>query len=94
MLVASPIAGWWADRHGSRAPAVLGMLLTAAGLAGMTTLQVESPFWQSATWLALVGVGSGVFNSPNTAAMMGAVPPAPAGDRLRHPHRCCRTPAP
>jgi EmrB/QacA subfamily drug resistance transporter len=75
MLVASPIAGWWADRHGSRAPAVLGMLLTAAGLAGMTTLQVESPFWQSAIWLALVGVGSGVFNSPNTAAMMGAVPP-------------------
>ncbi len=75
MLVASPIAGWWADRHGSRAPAVLGMLLTAAGLAGMTTLQVESPFWQSAIWLGIVGVGSGVFNSPNTAAMMGSVPP-------------------
>lgn len=75
MLVASPVAGWWADRHGSRAPAVLGMLLTAAGLAGMTTLQVESPFWQSAIWLAIVGVGSGVFNSPNTAAMMGSVPP-------------------
>ena len=75
MLVASPIAGWWADRHGSRAPAVLGMLLTAAGLAGMTTLQVDSPFWQSAIWLTIVGVGSGVFNSPNTAAMMGAVPP-------------------
>jgi hypothetical protein len=25
-------------------------------------------------WLLLVGVGSGMFNSPNTAAMMGAVP--------------------
>jgi MFS family permease len=25
-------------------------------------------------WLALVGIGSGMFNSPNTAAMMGAVP--------------------
>jgi hypothetical protein len=25
-------------------------------------------------WLALVGVGSGMFNSPNTAAMMGTVP--------------------
>jgi MFS family permease len=25
-------------------------------------------------WLALVGVGSGMFNSPNTAAMMGVVP--------------------
>jgi hypothetical protein len=41
----------------------------------MTTLQVDSPYWQSSLWLALVGIGSGMFNSPNTAAMMGAVPP-------------------
>ena len=75
MLVASPIAGAWADRHGSRAPAVLGMLLTAVGLAGMTTLQVDSPFWESAIWLTIAGIGSGVFNSPNTSAMMAAVPP-------------------
>ncbi len=75
MLVASPVAGWWADRHGSRGMAVAGMLVSAAGLAGMTTLQVDSPFWESALWLAIVGVGSGMFNSPNTAAMMAAVPP-------------------
>ncbi len=74
MLVASPLAGIYADRHGSRALAAIGMLVTAAGLAGMTTLQVHSPYWQSALWLALVGIGSGMFNSPNTAAMMGAVP--------------------
>jgi EmrB/QacA subfamily drug resistance transporter len=75
MLVASPLAGAYADRKGSRFPAVLGMLLTAAGLAGMTTLQVDSPFWQSAIWLSIVGIGSGIFNSPNTSAMMAAVPP-------------------
>lgn len=74
MLVASPIAGWWADRHGSRGMAVAGMLVSAAALAGMTTLQVTSPFWESALWLGIVGVGSGMFNSPNTAAMMAAVP--------------------
>jgi MFS family permease len=74
MLVASPLAGIYADRHGSRALAAMGMLLSAAGLAAMTTLQVHSPYWQSAVWLALVGVGSGMFNSPNTAAMMGVVP--------------------
>ena len=79
MLVASPVAGIYADRRGSRGPAVLGMLLTAAGLAGMTTLEVTSPFWQSAVWLAIVGVGSGVFNSPNTAAMMAAAPPGRRG---------------
>ena len=40
----------------------------------MTTLGVDSPYWQSSLWLLLVGVGSGMFNSPNTAAMMGVVP--------------------
>jgi len=74
MLIASPLAGIYADRHGSRTLAALGMLVSAAGLAGMTTLGVHTAYWQSAVWLALVGVGSGMFNSPNTAAMMGAVP--------------------
>ena len=64
----------WADRHGSRALAALGMLVSAAALALMTTLQAHSPYWQSTLWLLLVGIGSGMFNSPNTAAMMGAVP--------------------
>jgi EmrB/QacA subfamily drug resistance transporter len=74
MLVASPIAGIYADRHGSRMLAALGMLVSAAGLAAMTTLDVHTPFWQSGLWLLVVGVGSGMFNSPNTAAMMGTVP--------------------
>jgi EmrB/QacA subfamily drug resistance transporter len=74
MLIASPIAGVYADRHGSRALAAIGMIVSAAGLGAMTTLEVHTPYWQSALWLLLVGAGSGMFNSPNTAAMMGVVP--------------------
>jgi EmrB/QacA subfamily drug resistance transporter len=75
MLVSSPLAGWWADRRGSRTLSALGMVVTAAGLAGMTLLQADSAYWMSGLWLLVVGVGSGMFNSPNTAAMMGTVPP-------------------
>jgi EmrB/QacA subfamily drug resistance transporter len=75
MLVSSPIAGAWADKRGSRALAAIGMLVSAVALAAMTSLQAQSPYWQSTLWLALVGIGSGMFNSPNTAAMMGTVPP-------------------
>jgi EmrB/QacA subfamily drug resistance transporter len=74
MLVSSPLAGIAADRYGSRGLAAIGMLVSAAGLAGMTMLGAHTAYVWSAVWLTLVGIGSGMFNSPNTAAMMGVVP--------------------
>jgi EmrB/QacA subfamily drug resistance transporter len=74
MLISSPLAGAYADRHGARALAAIGMVVSAVGLAGMTTLGIGSSYWLAATWLLINGLGSGMFNSPNTAAMMGSVP--------------------
>jgi EmrB/QacA subfamily drug resistance transporter len=73
MLISSPLAGIWADRRGSRTLAVLGMLVTAAGLALMTTLGRDTSYLPSGVYMFVVGIGSGMFNSPNTAAMMGTV---------------------
>jgi len=79
LLVLSPISGVLADRYGSRGLATLGMLVTAIGLFGLMTIDVNTPYWQLAIWQLLVGAGSGLFNSPNTSAVMGAVPPAQRG---------------
>ena len=73
MLISSPLAGIWADRRGSRGLAVAGMLVTALGLALMTTLGRDTTYWASGAFMFIVGLGSGMFNSPNTAAMMGTV---------------------
>jgi MFS family permease len=75
MVISSPLAGIYADRRGSRALASIGMLTTALGLALMTTLARNTTYWAPGAFLFLVGVGSGMFNSPNTAAMMGSVMP-------------------
>jgi MFS family permease len=75
MLISSPIAGVWADRRGSRGLAVLGMVVTALGLALMTLLERGTTYWASGSYMFIVGLGSGMFNSPNTAAMMGVVKP-------------------
>ncbi len=46
MLIASPLAGRYADRNGSRSLASIGMLGMALGMALMTTLQRDtSYFW-------------------------------------------------
>jgi EmrB/QacA subfamily drug resistance transporter len=75
MLISSPLAGIWADRRGSRGMAVAGMLVQAVGLALMTTLERDTTYWASCAYMFIVGIGSGMFNSPNTAAMMGTVAP-------------------
>ena len=76
MLVSSPLAGIWADRRGSsRLMAALGMLVTGGGLALLTTLERHTAYVPIGIYMFVVGVGSGMFNSPNTAAMMGVVPP-------------------
>jgi EmrB/QacA subfamily drug resistance transporter len=79
MLISSPLAGIWADRRGSRGLAVLGMLVQAVGLALMTSLGRETAYWESGLFMFIVGIGSGMFNSPNTAAMMGTVEPKRRG---------------
>ena len=73
MLISSPLAGIWADRRGSRMMAVGGMVVTAIGLALMTTLDRDTTYVASGVYMFIVGIGSGMFNSPNTAAMMGTV---------------------
>jgi len=79
MLISSPLAGIWADRRGSRMMAVLGMLVTALGLALMTSLGRDTAYAPSGIYMFIVGIGSGMFNSPNTAAMMGSVAPQRRG---------------
>jgi MFS family permease len=79
LLVLSPVAGVLADRYGSRLLATAGMVVTGIGLAGLMTLDVDTPYWQLAVWQLVIGAGSGLFNSPNTSAVMGTVPPEQRG---------------
>ena len=79
MLVLSPISGGLSDRYGSRLLATLGMIITGLGLAGLLTIGVATPYWQLAGWQLVIGAGAGIFNSPNTSAVMGVVPPDKRG---------------
>jgi MFS family permease len=74
MLVSSPLAGAYADRRGARTLAAAGLIVSAVGMAGMTMLGTHTSYAVAAFWLLVTGLGSGMFNSPNTAAMMGSVP--------------------
>ncbi|MHA1568294.1 MAG: MFS transporter [Alphaproteobacteria bacterium] len=70
-LVATP-SGWLSDRIGSRGPAVIGLLILAVGLWGLSTVGAQATWLEVVVWLAVMGLGTGIFITPNTSALMGA----------------------
>ncbi len=78
-LVAGPLAGYLSDRYGVRPFAVGGALVVAASFVGLMVLPVNFPYWLFALLVAVNGLGSGLFSSPNTSAVMGSVPAAQRG---------------
>jgi EmrB/QacA subfamily drug resistance transporter len=79
MFVFAPIAGRLADRVSARVLGSVGMVVTAAGLLGMSTIDVDASYWEIALWMVVIGAGSGIFNAPNTRAIMGSVTPEKRG---------------
>ena len=73
MAVLSPIAGWASDRIGSRFLASTGMAIIALGLLFMSTLTTSSAVPYIGAGLLVIGIGMGLFSSPNTSAVMGCV---------------------
>lgn len=75
MAVVAPLSGTLSDRIGSsRLLTAGGMGLMAIAFGLMSTLTPETPMWQVAFALGLLGLGTGTFISPNNSALMGAAP--------------------
>ncbi|MFX3618223.1 MAG: MFS transporter [Sporolactobacillus sp.] len=73
-FMAGPISGVLSDRFGSRLLATLGMGVTAIGFFLLNTLPINFNPWLFWIYLFIIGAGMGLFSSPNTAAIMNAVP--------------------
>jgi EmrB/QacA subfamily drug resistance transporter len=73
-MVVAPLSGAWSDRIGSRLPATLGLGLTALAVASLTQVGLESSPAQLVWRLLVLGIGQGLFMSPNSSAVLGSVP--------------------
>jgi MFS family permease len=73
-LLAGPVSGYLSDRFGPRPFATSGLLLAACAFCGLMLLPVVFPYWAFALLIFCNGVGSGLFASPNTSAIMSSVP--------------------
>ncbi|MEU3511982.1 MFS transporter [Streptomyces longwoodensis] len=73
-LVAGPVSGYLSDRLGSRGLATGGALLFGASFLGLMLLPINFSYWIFAALIALNGIASGMFASPNSSSIMGSVP--------------------
>lgn len=73
MFLLAPVSGWLSDRYSGRWLSAVGLVVSFIGLWGLAGIRLNTSYWELTLWMALIGGGSGLFNSPNTSAIMGTV---------------------
>jgi EmrB/QacA subfamily drug resistance transporter len=74
-VAAGPISGRMSDRYGARGFATMGLaILSAAYLLLAFLLTDQTPIIQLEIILIVIGIGVGVYSSPNISSIMGSVP--------------------
>jgi EmrB/QacA subfamily drug resistance transporter len=79
MAVVAPFSGAASDRVGSRLPASAGMAVMILALLSLTQLPPDFSLPDLIWRLVLLGIGQGLFMSPNSSAVLGSVPRARVG---------------
>ena len=70
----APVTGWLTDRIGPRIPTSIGVLVSLAAFAVGMLLRFDSHWAMPALLMALVGIGTGFFNTANQTALIASVP--------------------
>jgi MFS family permease len=69
-----PVSGWLSDKHGARAFASGGLLVSALAFGGLLLIPTDFAYLEFAALIFVAGAGMGLFSAPNAAAIMNSVP--------------------
>lgn len=72
--VTAPISGLLSDYLGTRPLTVIGLAVLAGGYYALSTLTVEATVGDFIWRYGVIGLGVGIFQSPNNSAVMGSAP--------------------
>lgn len=74
MALTAPISGRFSETTNPAILTTIGLLVLSIGLWTQSGLNEQSSIWQVAVGQALLGLGNGIFQSPNNNSVMSAVP--------------------
>jgi EmrB/QacA subfamily drug resistance transporter len=73
-IFAAPLAGRFSDKYGSRTFVLVGLTITSAAFFMFALVPLTPGIPTVIIALGLLGLGNGLFISPNVSAVMGSVP--------------------
>jgi len=79
IIIMGPISGVLSDKYGPRWIATGGMIIVTIAFLVLAALPYNFTFIEFALALFLMGIGGGMFGSPNSASIMNSVPPEDRG---------------
>jgi MFS family permease len=79
IIIMGPISGILSDKYGPRWIATGGMIIVTIAFLVLASLPYNFTFIEFALALFLMGIGGGMFGSPNSASIMNSVPPEDRG---------------
>jgi MFS family permease len=74
VMAVAPLSGALSDRIGTKSPACLGAAICGLSLFLMSRLSASASSLDVVWRMALFGLGTGIFQSPNNSAAMGNAP--------------------
>ena len=73
VVVMGPISGMLSDKYGPRWIATFGMVISTTAFLVLAALPYDFGYLEFGAAIFLMGLGQGMFSSPNTASIMNAV---------------------
>lgn len=74
LALTAPVSGYLSDKIGSEILTLLGLSLTSLGLFLMSTLTEHPSYVAMGIFVAVMSLGNGLFQSPNTSLVMSTLP--------------------
>lgn len=73
LAIVAPFSGYLSDKIGSEILTLIGLILTTVGLLLITTLNEKSSIIILITYIVVMTIGNGMFQSPNNSLVMSTV---------------------
>lgn len=74
MIITAPVSGAISDKFGSRLISCIGLSILAIDIIFLSTFRSNTSVIMLIIAFACIGIGSGLFNTPNNSTVMGSVP--------------------